>query len=47
MDLSEVKQLLGPSLHMAAVFDGFSRVPLALQVFAARPTAGDVAWLLF
>ena len=30
MDVSEVKQFLGPSLHMAAVFDAFSRAPRAL-----------------
>jgi len=46
MDVSEVKQLLGPSLQMAAVFDAFSRVPLALQVFDAKPTARDMAGLL-
>jgi transposase InsO family protein len=46
MDLSEVKQFLGPTLHRAAVFDTFSRVPLALQVFEQRPTAQDVARLL-
>jgi transposase InsO family protein len=46
MDLSEVKQFLGPSLHIAAVFDAFSRAPLALQVFERRPTASDMARLL-
>ena len=46
MDLSEVKQLLGPTLHVAAVFDAFSRAPLALRVFELRPTAQDMARLL-
>ena len=46
MDVSEVRQLLGPSLQMAAVFDAFSRVPLALQIFDAKPTARDMARLL-
>lgn len=32
MDVSEVKQLLGPSLHMAAVFDAFSRAPRAAHL---------------
>lgn len=46
MDVSEVRQLLGPSLYMAAVFDTFSRVSLALEVFEAKPTARDMARLL-
>jgi transposase InsO family protein len=46
MDVSEVKQLLGPSLHMAAVFDAFSRAPLALRVFESKPTGPDMALLL-
>jgi transposase InsO family protein len=46
MDLSEVKQFLGPTLHIAAVFDAFSRAPLAVQVFELRPTAQDAARLL-
>lgn len=46
MDLSEVKQFLGPALHVAAVFDAFSRAPLALQVFERRPNARDTARLL-
>lgn len=46
MDLSEVQQFLGPTLHMAAVFDAFSRAPLALQVFEPRPTAQEMARLL-
>ena len=46
MDVSEVKQLLGPALHVAAVLDACSRAPLALQVFQTRPTAPDMARLL-
>ncbi len=46
MDLSEVNQFLGPTLHIAAVFDAFSRAPLALEVFDQRPTASDMARLL-
>jgi len=45
MDVSQVKQFLGPELSMAAVFDAFSRVPLALQVFEWKPGASDMARL--
>lgn len=45
MDVSQVKQLLGRDLFMAAVFDAFSRVPLAVQVFEAKPGASDMARL--
>lgn len=45
MDISEVKQLLGRPLHLAAVFDAFSRVTLALQVFHVRPSAADMVRL--
>jgi len=45
MDVSELKQLLGPPLHMAAVFDAFSRVPLALRVFDHVPNATEMAHL--
>jgi transposase InsO family protein len=34
-----------PDLFMATVLDAFSRAPLALQVFAARPSAKDMARL--
>lgn len=44
--MSEVRQLLGPSLQMAAVFDAFSRVPLAVRIFYAKPTACDMSHLL-
>jgi transposase InsO family protein len=46
MDVTEVKQFLGPTLYMAAVFDAFSRVPLALRVFDSKPAALDMARLL-
>jgi len=46
MDASEVKQFLGPPLLMTAVFDAFSRVPLAVEVSGNRPTAKDTAKLL-
>lgn len=46
LDVSEVKQFLGSQLHMAAVFDAFSRAPLALQVFDRKPGARDMAQLL-
>jgi putative transposase len=46
MDVSLVRQFLGPDLFMAAVFDAFSRTPLALQVFETRPGAKDMARLL-
>jgi transposase InsO family protein len=46
MDISEVKQFLGPTLHMAAVFDAFSRVPLVLEVFDHTPDGRDMSRLL-
>jgi len=46
MDVTEVKQLLGPTLYMAAVFDAFSRAPLALRVFDSKPAALDMARFL-
>lgn len=46
LDVSEVRQILGPTLYMAAVFDAFSRAPLALQVFERKPGARDMALLL-
>jgi transposase InsO family protein len=46
MDISEVKQFLGPTLHLATVFDAFSRVPLVLQVFDQTPTGRDMKALL-
>lgn len=46
MDVSVVRQFLGPGLSMAAVFDAFSRAPLAVEVFDRRPTASAMARLL-
>ena len=46
MDVSVVRRLLGSEAHVAAVFDAFSRVPLALSVFEHRPQATDMARLL-
>jgi transposase InsO family protein len=46
MDISEVKQFLGATLHMATVFDAFSRVPLVLQVFDQTPDGRDMSRLL-
>jgi transposase InsO family protein len=46
MDVSQVKQFLGPDLFMGAVFDAFSRAPLSLQVFPVKPAAKDMARLL-
>lgn len=46
LNVSQVRQFLGPDLFMAAVFDAFSRAPLALQVFEAKPGAKDMATLL-
>jgi hypothetical protein len=45
MDVSVVRQFLGPDLYMAAVFDAFSRTPLALGTFAHKPTAFQMAHL--
>jgi len=46
MDVTIVRQLLGADLHVAAVFDAFSRLPLALTVFDRKPGAADMARLL-
>jgi transposase InsO family protein len=46
MDVTVMRQLLGPDLHVAAVFDAFSRVPLTITVFDRRPKALDMARLL-
>jgi len=46
MDISHVKQFLGRDMYMAAVFDAFSRTPLALGVFQARPDAKDMVRLV-
>jgi transposase InsO family protein len=46
LDVSQVRQFLGPDLYMAAVFDAFSRMPLVLQVFEVKPSAKEMAGLL-
>jgi transposase InsO family protein len=47
MDLTEVRSFLGLRVfHVAAVFDAFSRTPLALQVSEAKPGAARMARLL-
>jgi hypothetical protein len=46
MDSSEVRQIIGGTLHMGAVFDAFSRCPLVLEVFDRKPTGKDMAGLL-
>jgi hypothetical protein len=46
MDVTEVQAFLGGTLHVAAVFDAFSRVPLAVQTFERRPGASTMARLL-
>jgi len=45
MDVSQVKRFLGPELHMAAVFDAHSRVPLMLRIFHSTPGASEMAAL--
>jgi len=46
MDVTEIQAFLGPSFYLAAVFDAFSRVPLVLQAFDAKPNASAMARLL-
>jgi hypothetical protein len=47
MDITEVEAFLGVGVfHVAGVFDAFSRVPLALQVFEHKPGAAAMARLL-
>jgi transposase InsO family protein len=46
MDVSEVRPFLGPTLFIAAAFDAFSRAPLAVQTFAHKPCALEMAVLL-
>jgi len=45
-DLSEVRAFLGDTFYMAAIFDAFSRVPLAVQTFDHKPNSRDTARLL-
>jgi len=47
MDVTIVKSFLGLSeLHVAGVFEAFSRAPLSLQVFDTKPKASDMVRLL-
>jgi transposase InsO family protein len=47
MDVTEVPSFLGFGVfHVAGVFDAFSRVPLALQVFERKPGSAAMARLL-
>ena len=46
MDVTVVKAFLGGEFHVAAVFDAFSRVPLALRAFDQTPGATAMARLL-
>lgn len=45
-DLSEVRAFLGGTFYMAALFDAFSRVPLAFQTFDHKPDSRETAGLL-
>src|SRR5262249_17234882 len=46
MDVTEVQAFLGGTLHVAAVFDAFSRVPLVVQTLETKPRASAMARLL-
>jgi transposase InsO family protein len=46
MDVTVIRRFLGSDLHLAGVFDAFSRVPLALQVFERQPGSAAMARLL-
>jgi transposase InsO family protein len=46
MDVTVVQAFLGGDFHVAAVFDAFSRVPLALGAFERKPGASAMARLL-
>lgn len=46
MDVTTIASFLGPDLYLAAVFDAFSRAPLALHTFEAKPGASAMARLL-
>jgi transposase InsO family protein len=46
MDVTEIQAFLGPSFYLASVFDAFSRAPLAVQTFKARPGSSAMARLL-
>jgi hypothetical protein len=46
MDISVVQAFLGGEFYLAAVFDAFSRVPLALSTYEQKPGACAMARLL-
>jgi transposase InsO family protein len=46
MDVTVIRTFLGGEVHLASVFDAFSRVPLALQSFDRQPGARAMARLL-
>ncbi len=46
MDVSVVQALLGGEFYLAAVFDAFSRAPLALSTYQHKPGASAMARLL-
>src|SRR5262245_20157357 len=46
MDVTEVQAFLGGTFHVAAVFDAFSRVPLAVETLDTKPRARAMARLL-
>lgn len=46
MDVSVVQALLGGEFYLAAVFDAFSRVPLAVSTYESKPGAAAMARLL-
>lgn len=46
MDISVVQAFLGGEFYLAAVFDAFSRVPLALSTYEQKPGASAMARLL-
>lgn len=46
MDVTVIRAFLGGEFHVAAVFDAFSRVPLALRAFDRKPTAPAMARLV-
>jgi transposase InsO family protein len=45
LDVTLVRQFLGPDLYVLGIFDAYARAPLALQVFARVPRATDTARL--
>jgi transposase InsO family protein len=46
MDVTIIRSFLGGDIHLAGVFDAFSRVPIALQSFDRKPGAAAMARLL-